>query len=100
MTLMPLHTLRYFRFDFICWAVLDPHALAWNQTLRRVTIMTMGVSLGLLIFGIGIGISIVIPSRMVTFTLDYGMSIRSMLGFLDFAWHKEQYKVDNESDMS
>jgi len=74
MTIMPLHTLRYFRFDFVCWAVLDPHALAWNQTLRRVTTMTMGVSLGLLlglfIFGIGIGISIVIPSRMVTFTLD------------------------------
>jgi hypothetical protein len=75
MTLMPLHTLRYFRFDFVFgWAVLDPHALAWNQTLRRVTIMTMGVSLGLLlgllIFSIGISIGIVIPSHMATFTLD------------------------------
>lgn len=74
MTLIPLHTLRYLRFDYVCWAVLDPHTLAWNHTLRRVAIMTMGVSLGLLlgllILGIGIGISIVIPSRMVTFTLD------------------------------
>ena len=75
MILIPLHSLRCFRFDFLFWldgsgsarASLEPDTPESHDHDHGCFIRSF---IGLSFLGIGIGIGIGIPSRMVTFTLD------------------------------